>query len=99
MGREKRVDAGLGNPPNKFDNQRAESMNNVLKESLGSRFLDQSSVHDFVYENLVIPQERELVKDIYGHREYRLATPFKNFKSSSIKMGYNDRAAKTKPNE
>lgn len=34
MGREIRVAAGLGNPPNKFDNQRAESMNNVLKESL-----------------------------------------------------------------
>lgn len=33
MGREIRVAAGLGNQPNKFDNQRAESMNNVLKES------------------------------------------------------------------
>ncbi|XP_078312911.1 uncharacterized protein LOC144619324 [Crassostrea virginica] len=40
MGREVRIAAGLGNPPNKFDNQRAESMNSVLKESVGSRFLD-----------------------------------------------------------
>lgn len=85
MGREIRVAAGLCNPPNKFDNRRAESMNNVLKESLGSRFLDQSSVHDFVYENLVIPQERELVKAIYGYGEYRLATPFKNLEVHPLK--------------
>ena len=85
MGREVRIAAGLGNPPNKFDNQRAESMNSVLKESVGSRFLDQSSVHDLVFENLVIPQERELVKAIYGHGEYRLAPSFKHLEVHPLK--------------
>lgn len=42
-------------------------------------------MHDLVYENLVIPQERELVKAIYGHGEYRLATPFKNLEVHLLK--------------
>ena len=28
-----RIAAGLGNPPNKWDNQQTESLNNVIKEA------------------------------------------------------------------
>ncbi|XP_076081037.1 uncharacterized protein LOC143051939 [Mytilus galloprovincialis] len=79
MGREVRVNAGLGNPPNKYENQRAESMNSVLKESIGGKFTDQASVHDLVYRKVVLPQERELIKAIYSHGEYRIAKSFKNY--------------------
>lgn len=85
MGREIRITAGLGNPPNKYDNQRAESINSTLKESLGSHFVDQASVHDLVYENVVVPQEKELVKAIYGHGEYRLAPAFKHLAIHPLK--------------
>ena len=36
-----RIAAGLGNPPNKFNNQRTESMNSVVKEAIGTRYSDQ----------------------------------------------------------
>ena len=39
------IEAGLGNPPNKFDNQRAQSINLVAKENLDHLFTDQTSVH------------------------------------------------------
>ena len=45
MGRDTTVAGGLGDPPNKFDNQRAESLNNVFKEAADNRFVDQSAVH------------------------------------------------------
>jgi hypothetical protein len=85
MGRDIRIAAGLGDPPNKYDNHRAESMNHTLKESLGSHFVDQASVHDLVFENLVVPQERELVKAIYKHGEYRLAPAFQNLEVHPLK--------------
>lgn len=82
MGKQVRIDAGLGNPPNKFNNQRAESMNSVLKESLGNIFVDQASVHDLVHANIVLPQEREMIKALYGQGEYRLAKQFKHLEVS-----------------
>jgi hypothetical protein len=72
MGKDVRIAAGFGNPPNKYTNQRAESMNNVLKEALGNRYTDQSAVHDLVYQKVVTPQEMELIKANYMQGEYLL---------------------------
>lgn len=69
--------AGLGNPPNKYDNQRAEAMNSVLKETI-SQIVDQSAVHEHVNKKLMEPQEKELIKAIYCHGEYRLADRYRN---------------------
>ena len=43
-----RIEAGLGNQPNKFDNRRAESINNISKDFIGNQYKDQSAVHDIV---------------------------------------------------
>ena len=85
MGKEVRIAAGLGNPPNKFDNQRAESINNILKDSIGNQFVDQSAVHDMVYENVVKPQESELVKAFYGSGEYKLVDSLGHFEVSNMR--------------
>lgn len=82
MGKRIRVEAGLGNPPNKYDNQRAESINNVLKEAIGNQYVDQSAVHDLIYENVVKPQENEMVKAFYGSGEYRLAESLRDHEVS-----------------
>lgn len=79
MGKDVRIEAGLGNPPHKYDNQRAESINNVLKESIGNQYVDQSAVHGLVYENIVKPQENEIIKAIYGSGQYRLAGSLSQF--------------------
>ena len=78
MGLEVRKTAGLGNPPNKFSNQRAESINNVVKESLGHSFTDQTAVHDLVYKKVVVPHENEIMKAVYGQGEYRLSSPYEH---------------------
>lgn len=82
MGKEVRIKAGLGNPPHKFDNQRAESINSILKESIGGQFVDQSAVHGLVYDNIIIPQENEMVKAIYGCGEYRLTGELQKYEIS-----------------
>ena len=40
-----RIAAGLGNPPNKWDNQRTESLNNVIKEAAENQVTDQATIH------------------------------------------------------
>lgn len=85
MGRDTRVAAGLGNPPNKYSNQRAESTNTILKEAVGGHSVDQAAVHDIVYSNLVAPQERELAKAVYCQGEYRLAAPFRKLQVSPLR--------------
>ena len=47
------IAAGLGNPPNKFHTQRAEAMNNILKEETDNRKVDQAELHELVYKNIV----------------------------------------------
>lgn len=85
MGKEVRTDAGLGNPPNKFDNQRAESINNVLKEATGGQYVAQSAVHDIIYTHVVQSQQNELIKAIYGCGEYRLSKDYEHFEISPQK--------------
>ena len=77
MARSVRVAAGLGDPPNKFHNQRAESINNVLKEEMGHVKVDQVALHELVEANMVDQQYEELSKALYGMGEYRLAHDFK----------------------
>ena len=85
MGKRIRMEAGLGNPPNKFDNQRAESINNILKDAIGNQYVDQSAVNDMVYENVIKPQENEMVKAFYGSGEYMLAEPLRHFQVSNLR--------------
>jgi len=61
-----RVAAGLGNPPNKYQNQRSEALNTVIKEEAKKEAVDQASIHEIVEKWIVDVQREELVKAIYG---------------------------------
>ena len=59
-----RIEADLGNPPNKVNNQRTESLNLFDKESLNNSFTDQTTVHELIYEKVITRQENYIVKEI-----------------------------------
>ncbi len=73
-----RISAGLGNPPNKFDTQRAESFNNTIKDATKRTTIDQAEIHDIIEEKIVKAQEEECVKAICGMGEYRLSSEYKH---------------------
>ena len=68
-----RVRAGLGNPPNQYNNQRCESFNRILKFDTKNYHVDQVIIHEVVEEKIVKQQEEELTKAIFGMGEYRLS--------------------------
>ena len=72
MSAEVRTAAGLGCPPNKFDNQRTEAMHNVMKHITKHVFVNQCKLLEDVQEKMVKPQHSEVVKSLFGHGEYRL---------------------------
>ena len=71
-----RVAAGLGNPPNKWQNQRTEAYNNVIKEEISRQKTDQVTIHDLIEKRVVQPHLDELVKAIYQMGEYRLSADY-----------------------
>ena len=73
-----RTAAGLGNPPNKFDNQRNEAFNTTIKEEARRCHIDQVTIHELVEEKIVKVEREELTKAIYGMGEYRLAEDYKH---------------------
>ena len=76
IGKQVRVAAGLGNPPNKWSNQRVEAINSVIKEELGKQ-TDQVMLHKMIYPRVVKQQESEIIKAIYQMGEYCLSKEFK----------------------
>ena len=92
MLRSVRVAAGLGSPPNKWTNQRAESMNSVLKEELSHQETDQVSLHEIIYKNVAKQQENEMIKSIFKMGEYRLAKEF-----SHLEVDPSEWCQKTRP--
>lgn len=71
-----RIAAGLGNPPNEWDNQRTEAINNVIKEEADHQVSDQAAIHEILEARVIKQQESEYVKAIYNTGEYRLSPPF-----------------------
>ena len=71
-----RVAAGLGNPPNKWQNQRKEACNNVIKEEISRQKTDQVTIHELIENRVVQPHLDELVKAIYQMGEYRLSEDY-----------------------
>ena len=78
-----RINAGLGNPPDAFYNNRSESMNRLLKSHVGHQ---RSSLPQFVryLHNFIIEQFNNikkanmsvLARDVYVVRSYWGASPF-----------------------
>ena len=72
-----RTAAGLGLPPNKFDNQRTEALHNVVKECIDHQYTNQVQLIEALHDRLFESQNNELVKAVYGKGEYRLSDDFK----------------------
>ena len=71
-----RVAAGLGNPPNKWQNQTTEACNNVIKEEISRQKTDQVTIHELIENRVVQPHLDELVKAIYQMGENRLSESY-----------------------
>ena len=67
-----RVAAGLGNPPNKYSNNRTESMNHVIKEQINNNAVDLITFLSRVEKMIFNQQKDEMIKAIYRMGEYRL---------------------------
>ena len=63
---EVRVAVGLGNSPNKWVNDRMESLNLVIKEQINNNAIDLVTFLEAVKEKVFDQQLEELVKGIYG---------------------------------
>lgn len=79
-----RIAAGLGNPPNKWDNQRTEAINNVINEEADHQVSDQAAIHEILEARVIKQQESEYVKAIYNTGEYRLSPPFRHLAVSPL---------------
>ena len=74
-----RIAAGLGNPPNKWTNQRTEPINLVLKEVAGNQVTDQTTIHEIIQEKVIKQEESEYRKAIFKMGEYRLAYQYTKY--------------------
>lgn len=88
-----RIAAGLGNPPNKWDNQRTESLNNVIKEAAENQVTDQATIHEILDAEVIQQQEQEYIKAIYGMGEYRLAPEFQAYSVTPLAWSQDTRTA------
>ena len=82
---EVRVAAGLGNPPNKWVNNRMESLNLVIKEQINNNAVDMVTFLEAVKEKVFDQQLEELVKGIYGIGEYRLVEELSSYQVDPVR--------------
>ena len=78
------IAAGLGDPPNKCDNQRMESINNVIKEEADHQVSDQAAIHEILEARVIKQQESKYVKEIYHTGEYRLSPLYRHLAVSPL---------------
>ena len=79
-----RTTAGLGDPPNKWSNQRTEAMNNVIKEANNNQISDQVTIHEVIEGQVIKQQQNEYIKASYNTGEYRLAQQYKRYSVSPL---------------
>ena len=82
---EVRVAAGLRNPPNKWVNNRMESLNLVIKEQINNNAVDMVTFLEAVKEKVFDQQLEELVKGIYGIGEYRLVEELSSYQVDPVR--------------
>ena len=73
------VMAGLGNPPNAWDNNLVESMHGVMKDSLKNQRLDAGKFLEILKDRVFDQQLEELKRGIYGMGEYRLSDSYSKY--------------------
>ncbi|KXJ18326.1 High affinity nerve growth factor receptor, partial [Exaiptasia diaphana] len=79
-----RIAAGLGDPPNKWSNQRTESINNIIKEANHNQVCDQVQIHEVIESRVIKQQEHEYIKAIYNTGEYRLSPKYRRYAVSPL---------------
>ena len=82
---EVRVAAGLGNSPNKWVNNRMESLHLVIKEQINNNAVDMVTFLEAVKEKVFDQQLEELVKGIYGIGEYRLVEELSSYQVDPVR--------------
>ena len=80
-----RVAAGLENTPNKWVNNRMESLNLVIKGQIKSNVADMVNFLEAVKEKVFDQQLEELVKGIYGMGEYRLVEELSSYQVDPVR--------------
>ena len=82
---EMRVAVELGNPPNKWVNNRMESLNLVIKKKLNNNTVDMVTFLEAVKEKIFDQQLEELVKGIYGMGEYHLVEELSSYQVDPVR--------------
>ena len=67
-----------------MDNQRTESLNNVIKKAAENQVTDQATIHEVLEAEVIQQQEQEYFKAIYGMGDYRLAPDFQAYSVTSF---------------
>lgn len=70
--------------PDKQNNQRTESLNNIIKEAADNHVTDQATIHEILETQVTKQQETKYIKVIYNMGEYRLAPEFEMFSVSPV---------------
>ena len=75
----------MANPPNKWVNNRMESLNLVIKEQINNNAVDMVTFLEAVKEKVFDQQLEELVKGIYGIGEYRLVEELSSYQVDPVR--------------
>ena len=75
---------GAWQSPNKWNNQRTESLNNIIKEAADNHVTHQATIHEILETQVTKQQETKDIKVIYNMGEYRLAPEFEMFSVSPV---------------
>ena len=79
-----RINAGLGNPPNQWENNMTECLHNVIKEELNHESVDVTTFLEKVKECVFDQQRDEYIRGIHGLGEYRLIDQKKHLQVSPV---------------
>ena len=82
---EVRVTAGLGNPPNRWVNNRVESLSLAIKEQIKNNALDMVTFLEAVKEKVFGQQLEELINGIYGMGKYRWVEELSNYQVDPVR--------------
>ena len=75
----------MGNPPNKWVNNRMESLNLVIKEQINNNAGDMVTFSEAVKEKAFDQQLEELVKEILGIGQYRLVEELSRYQVDPVR--------------
>ena len=81
-----RTATGLGSPPNIWKNNKAESLNSVMKEELRNESLDIDRFLERVKDRVFDQQVEEIIRAIYGMGEYQLSDKYQHLALTPMQL-------------